>query len=901
MAAQNEQRPERIKTTPYLEGDVLSSDSGPLLSVFALQEIMQKVRQVQADYMTATREVDFTVPDVQKILDDIKALAAEQVYKIVKVPSISFRHIVMQSRDRVLRVDTYYEEMSQVGDVITEDEPEKFYSTIIKKVRFIRGKGSFILHDIPTRDHRGMEVAEPEVLGVEFKNVLPVLTAEHRAMIQNALDGSIIENGNVATRDVDVFIGACSEPIYRIYNRLQGYIEAVQLQELRNSIGWLERLGQRKRITYSQEVLTDFRRQDTIWVLALQLPVNPQVVWDVPRSSIANLIMNIATCLPTGEYIAPNPRISSITLTQRITTTGPFAILTGSTPTAQQLNDVRKIYLALMFPGQIILDLKIDPGERMDPAVRMVAGVVGHLLFTAGGRFTNLTQNMARQLDIALNDYLLYMYNTRVQVNYGPTGEPLDFQIGRNQYDCNVFRADFATGTGYNGWATIDVEYRDPAPYVHAQRYIRYCGIDSRELINPTTYGIGMTYHCYNEMLRMLVAAGKDSEAAYFRSMLPFHMVRFARINQIINEDLHSVFSLPDDMFNALLPDLIAGAHQNADPVVLDVSWISLWFAFNRSFEPTHRNEMLEIAPLIESVYASELSVMKVDMRHLSLMQRRFPDVLIQARPSHFWKAVLNDSPEAVKAVMNLSHSHNFINIRDMMRWVLLPSLQPSLKLVLEEEAWAAANDFEDLMLTDQVYMHRDMLPEPRLDDIERFRQEGFYYTNMLEAPPEIDRVVQYTYEIARLQANMGQFRAALRRIMDDDDWVRFGGVLRTVRVKFFDARPPDDILQGLPFSYDTNEKGGLSYATIKYATETTIFYLIYNVEFSNTPDSLVLINPTYTMTKVFINKRIVERVRVGQILAVLNRRFVAYKGKMRIMDITQSLKMGTKLAAPTV
>ncbi|ORM66950.1 hypothetical protein HA44_22050 [Mixta gaviniae] len=155
-----------------------------------------------------------------------------------------------------------------------------------------------------------------------------------------------------------------------------------------------------------------------------------------------------------------------------------------------------------------------------------------------------------------------------------------------------------------------------------------------------------MTYHCYNEMLRMLVAAGKDSEAAYFRSMLPFHMVRFARINQIINEDLHSVFSLPDDMFNALLPDLIAGAHQNADPVVLDVSWISLWFAFNRSFEPTHRNEMLEIAPLIESVYASELSVMKVDMRHLSLMQRRFPDVLIQARPSHFWKAVLNDSPE---------------------------------------------------------------------------------------------------------------------------------------------------------------------------------------------------------------------------------------------------------------
>ncbi|ACY02807.1 inner protein capsid shell [Bluetongue virus] len=900
MAARNEQRAEDVRTTPYLDGDVLSNDSGPLLSVFALQEIMQKVRQVQADYVAATREADFTIPDVQKILDDVKALAAEQVYGIVRKPGTSFRHIVMQSRDRVLRVNTYYEEMSQVGDVISEGEPETFYTTIIKKVRYIRGKGSFILHDIPTRDHRGTEVVESEVLGVEFKNVLPVLTAEHRAMIQNVLDGSVVENGNVATRDVDVFFGACSEPIYRVYNRLQGYIEAVQLQELRNSIGWLERLGQRKRIVYSQEVLTDFRRQDTIWVLALQLPVNPQVIWDVPRSFIANLVMNIATCLPTGEYIAPNPRISSITLTQRITTTGPFAILTGSTPTAQQLNDVRKVYLALMFPGQILLDLKIDSSERMDPAVRMVAGVVGHLLFTAGGRFTNITANMARQLDIALNDYLLYMYNTRIHVIYGPTGEPLDFQIGRNQYDCNAFRTNFATGTGYNGWAIVDVEFRDPAPYAHVQRYIRYCGIDSRGLINPTTYGIGMTYHCYNEMLRMLVAAGKDAEAAFFRSMLPFHMVRFARINQIINEDLHSAFTLPDDLFNALLPEMVAGVHRDVDPIILDVSWISLWFAFNRSFEPTHRNDALEVAPLIESVYASELSVMKADMRHLSLMQRRFPDVLIQAKPSHFWKAVLNNSPGAVKAVMDLSHSHSFINIRDIMRWTQLPALQPSLKLALEEEAWAAANDFEDLMLTDQVYMHRDMLPEPRLDDVERFRQEGFYYTNMLDAPPGMDRVVQYTYEIARLQANMGQFRAALRRVMDDDGWVRFGGVLRTVRIKFFDARPSDDILQELPFIYNTNEKGGLSYATIKYATETTIYYLIYNVEFSNTPDSLVLINPTYTMTKVFINKRIVERVRVGQILAVLNKRFVAYKGKMRIMDITQSLKVGAKLAAPT-
>nr|QXO97784.1 VP3 [Tibet orbivirus]UWW10741.1 T2 protein [Tibet orbivirus] len=888
------------KTSAYLKGDELSTDSGPLLSVFALQEIMMKVRQAQSDYVAAARDVDMSVPDVTKIVDGIKALSETKLYEIVKKPPTSYRHVVMQSKDKFLRIDTYYERMSEVGDATDEEKPELFYQTIIKKVRHLCKEGSFILHDIPTHDHRGLEVADAEILGVDFKNILPMLTAEHRAMMQNLLDGAVIENGNVATRDVDIYQGACSEPVYRIYNRLQAYIAGVQGDDLRRAIEWLTRLGRRKRITFSQEYLTDFRRGDTIWILALQLPINPMVIWDVPRSGIANLIMNIATCAPTGEYISPNPRISAITLTQRITTTGPFAILTGATPTAQQLNDVRKIYLALMFPGQIILDIKVDASERMDPTVRMVAGVVGHLMFTAGRNFTNITQHMARQLDIALQDFLLYMHTARVPVNYGPTGEPLDFQIGRNRYDCNVFRANFQTGTGYNGWAVADVEVREQGAYDHVQRFLRYCNIDSRELINPTTFGIGMQYHVYNQMTLMLVAAGKDAEAAYLRQMLPFHMVRFGRINQIINEDLHSAFSLPDDQFQALLPNMLQGIHDGFDPIVLDISWISIWFAFNRCFEPTKRNELLEVAPLIESVYASELSVMKVDMQHMALLQRRAPDTLIKARPTHFWKAVLDVSPEPVKELMDLSHAHHFINLRDMMRWMNLPALQDSLKLVLEREAWAVAADMEELMLVDQVYMHRDALPEPRLDDIERFRQEGYYYTNMLDAPPHIHRVVQYTYEIARLQANMGQFRSALRRIMDDGDWVRFGGVLRTVRVKFYDARPPEEILHKLPFDYTTNDKGGLAYATIKYATEAVAYYLIYNVEFSNMPDSLVLINPTYTMTKVFLNKRVVEKVTVGQVFTLLNKRFIAYKGKMRIMDITQALKMGTKLAVPT-
>ncbi|AFH41501.1 VP3 [Tilligerry virus] len=888
------------RTSPYLDGDTVANDSGPLLSLFALQEIMQKVRDNQAEYLAATKETDLTAPDVQAIITGIKSLADETHYEIKSEPVTSFRHIVMQSHEHFLRVNTYYERMSDVGESIDEENPQRTYETILEKVRTIRKEGSFILHGIKTRDLRGVEIADTSILGVDVSNVLPMLTAEYRLMVQNVLDGVIVENGNVADRDVDVFMGAMSDPIYRIYNALQGYIEGIQRHQLHMSMEWLERLGRRKRIIFSQEFLTDFRREDTIWILALQLPINPTVIWTVPRCDIANLIMNIATCSPTGDYISPNPRITSITLTQRITQTGPFSILAGATPTALQMNDVRKIYLALMFPGQIVLDIKNDPTQRSDPTIRMVAGVVGHLMFTFGRNFTNVTMNMARQLDMALADFLQYMYNTRIPINRGASGEPLDFRIGRTQYDCNQFRGNPQTGQGYNGWGIADVEIREPSPYDHAQRFIRYCDIDSREIIQPTTFGINMQYYAYEEMLRMLVAAGKEQEAAYFRAMLPFHMVRFARINQIINEDLISAFTLPDDAFNTLLPNMIQGIQGRHAPIVLEVSWMSIWFSFNRAFDPTNRSELLTLAPLIESIYASELSVMKTDMRAMATLRTRFPDTLIGARPSHFWKAVLNVSPEPIKNLMNMAHSFDYVNLKDIMEWVNEPSMQPSMKLMLEREAWAVANDCEDLMLVDQVFMQRTILPEPRLDDIRLFRRDGFFFTNMLEGPPRINDVIQYTYEVARLQANMGQFRAALRRIMDDGGWIRFGGALRSVKVKFFDARPPESILQEVPFSYETSEKGGLFYATIKYATEATIYYLVYNVEYSNTPDSLILINPTYTMTKVYMTKRIVERVHAGQLLSVLNKRFVAYKGKMRLMDITTALKAGTRLAVPT-
>nr|QCU80075.1 VP3 [Palyam virus] len=887
---------------PYLDGDVLSRDNGALLSIFALQEIMQKVRRNQQELATHAPEIDGTIPEVALIIPGIRDLLKAKAYRVEKRPIKSFRAVSMQSTDFFLRVDTYYERISKVGELVDETKPEAFYETILKKIRHLRQEGAFLLQDIETHNHRGAEVAALDALGVEIDNLMPNMTTVDRQIVQDMINGMIIENAQIADRNVDVYMCAMSDPVYRVHNRLQGYIEGVQQAVIQRAIQWLVRLGQRKRIQFNTDFMTDFRRADTIWILTHELPPNANVIWEVPRSYITNLIMNIALCLPHGEYLAPNPRITSITITQRITQTNPFSLISGMTPTAQQMDDVKKIYLALMFPNQIILDLKADPNHAIDPVIRMVSGVIGHLMFTFGPRFTNITQTMATLLDSALNDFLLYMYNNRVRVDYGASGQPLDFHIGgRAQYDANRFRGNMQTGSGYNGWGLVDVEFRRPSPYDLVQRHIRYCDLDSREIIDPRTFGVNMNYPNYREMIRILTAAGKEQEAAFFRAMLPYHMIRFARLNQIINEDLLSGFSLPDRLFNAMIGNMQQGVFEEVEPITLEISWASIWFAFNRRFEPIARSELLNIAPMIESIYASELSIIQLDVRQLRLMRARVPEVVVNASPSQFWRAAIKVSPEPIKALLNLSQSFSFINVRDIIRWCDSRALQRSLAYELECEVWEIAGDFQELMLVNDVYFHRSVIPEPRLDDINEFRRIGFYTTNMLDAPPPLLATTLYTYEAAMLQANMGQFKAALRGILDDNGWVRFGGMLRNVTIEFFSSLPDASWLQSLPFEYKEEERDGLRYASIKYGSTAKVFYIIYNVDYSNTPDSLISINPVYTMTKIYMNKRIVSKVRVPDALSCVNKRVVSYKKKMRLMDVTEALKMGVQLAAPTV
>ncbi|ULE62113.1 VP3 protein [Wanken orbivirus] len=885
---------------PYLQGTTLCSDTGPLLSVFALQEILEKVREAQSALAVAAKNIDGATPDAQRLITQIAEMADVISYRVENKPMVSYRHITADSKERFFQVDTFYERMSQVGEITDERDPTQFFDVLIAKVRHLKKEGSFILWDVPTEDFKGRELVREEALGIDLGEAPRAMLAADRQIIRTTLENFFITNAHIDGMRVDSFQAAMSEPVYRIHSVLQAYIARGQRAEFRQALGWLELFGERKRVDFSQSLLTDFRRADTFYVLSYLLPPNPLLIWSVPRSGVSNLIFNIALCVPNGDYVVPNPRTATITLTQRVTQISPFSIIINSTPTHVQMDDVRKITLAMLFPSQIVLDIREDLTHSIDPVTRMIAGVVGKLMFTHGPNFTNLTPSSVRKLDAALADFFRHMVGGNVDITQGPTNRPLDFTIGRRQrYDCSRLIGNGQTGAGYNGAGIIDVEYEN-GPYPHARRIIKYGGLEYKDILDERTSGDTMTYTHYDEMIRALNAAEKINEASYLKFMRPHHMVRLAYINQIINQDLLSAFSIPDHAFRQLLLDLLDGVHVAENSIVLEIGYVSIWHAFHTRFLPTSRSESLAVQPLVESVYASELAVMKYDMQKIVEFRTAYPDNVTTTRPSHVWKSVLKNTPEPIKEVMNLIQMFEYVNVQDIMTWVRNAESQDSLSLYLERTAWDVAQDVDYLMLTDQVYLHRSELPEPRLDDIDRFKREGFYYTNALDAAPPLAQMVRYDRTLAMGYANEGNLKNRIRAALDEDLYIRFGNMLRSVKISIYDSRPPTSVLEALPFKY-IEKKEILNYATVEYSSAVVMYYLIYKVDYSDTPDCLVSINPTYTMTTIFMRKRIVTRVETRAILAVVNKNLIAFKKRMRVLDITKVLRAGTRLAVAQV
>nr|QRW41807.1 MAG: VP3 [Lobuck virus] len=897
---EKKKKKKQVPSSPYLSGVDVKDDSGPLLSVFMLQEILDKVRETQIRTLAAGQELEVAPPDVKNLLTDLLSLKELKGYKIVQTPPICYRFISAQSETRLFRVNTFKERISLIGENAACDQATDFLDVILQRVRCVRDEGSFLLYDAPTRFQNGNEIVDSKALGIDTNSMFASLNPSNRFNLQNQLDNFLVTNQWNEQPMMDIYNGACDDAIFRVHQALMSYIDGGQTQEFRESMTWLQRYGEAKNITYDSRFLTDVFSNENVYCLPYTIPVNPRILWEVPRCSISNLILNASLGFPTGSYVAPNARIASVTVTSRITTSTPFAQIQSMVPTEATMDDLRKIYFALSFPNQVLIDIRHEPGHQIDPVIQAVAGVFGKMMFSYGPQLFNITRRTANLLDRGCAHYLQMMTDNHRVTLRGQTGAPLDFTInqGGRAFDCRRLENNPDTGQGYNSWRVNSVQIRE-TPYPHLSRRICYLGFDSTDILDERFSAVDFTYPLHDLLMEALARAGHTSEKNYLQLMLHHHVIRFAHLNQTINRDLLSAFSMPDDTFAALGDAIPQDIFSPDGPVVLDVSFLSIWFAFKLRFLPTDRPSLMIQQPLLESVYASHLSLVKLAARELLQFVNTNPDNFTSLKAMDVWKVVVKEMPDSLHRILEMIGQHNFITMRDINFWIESPLIQSSLLYVCDQQAWNSLNFPSDLMLVRDVFVHSENIPEPVVEDIEMFRREAFFYTNMRDSLPPPENCVYMNRNTMLIRAGEGRLKSTIRRMLDDGDYVKIGNCLKPLVLKFFENMPGQDIRESMPFNYEVVKGDGpLTRISVTLGSKVVGYVVLYTVDKDFMPDEYVDYLPSKNLTNVVINPMPFERVDVNTALNVTTRVFQSYRKRIRIVDLTECLEAGAQMAS---
>nr|ATW68831.1 inner core protein [Baku virus] len=893
---------EQTRNAPYLQGSELQQEDGPILSLFALQEIIHKVRQAQTALRNEGREVEAATPELEGILRSLTDLRTERGYRVIQhVPSY-YRFVASQSRERFFRVNSHFETITQGTETSDLQDPVALMSMILSRVSAIREAGSFILHNAPTHFVDGREVIDQRALGVDIEALLNMCEPRVRHTLCQRLEQLTVQNQELQRTLVDVYPAAVPNAIFQIHQALTAHILQNQRVEFRRSLEWLQSYGAFKRIDFSPELLTDIFAPDTIYVQSFCVPANPTLIWEVPRSGVPNLIINAALGVPRGAYILPNPRISAVTIASRVTTTTPFGQILNTVPTEAQMNDVRKIYFALQFPNQVLIDVRPEPGHQIDEIVRAVAGVLGKLLFSYGPHIFNITSHAARMLDQACASFLQLATDDRRVIRRGPSGRPLDFVIvqGQRHFDCNVLAAVPARGNGYNSWNADTVGQRE-TPYPHVGRLIRYLGYQPEEILDERFSGDDYRYPLHDVMCEALAISGHVHERNYLEAMRQHHVVRLAYISQIINRDLVSAFTLPDDRFAALAAGVPQDACGADGPVVLDVSYHSIIHAFRLRFLPVARPDRLITQPILESVYASYLSVAKFAATQLQAFVNTNVDSFPTARPLDVWRSVYQLLPGPIRAVIELTGQLSFVTGRDVIPWIRSAVMQESIPLLCERVTWAQISDPSVIGFSRDVFLYRERLPEYPLEDVEEFRREARFYTNHLDSRPDNGRCVLMDRANLHQFAGEGRLRILLRELLDDDLYVQIGNVLRPITLHIFHGLPPSNVLLDTPYEYvRAPQNGPLARVRLAMVRRVHLYYMLYTADELSFPDELVSLTPSHSLTHVFLPFSPVERVDVDTALNVIARDLISIRSRMRIMDLAAALEAGNQYAVPT-
>lgn len=558
---------------------------------------------------------------------------------------------------------------------------------------------------------------------------------------------------------------------------LHAYTQGLILDEdaSRRLREWMERFAERKRYSVNLGGHTIYGNNNTRW-FNHSSPANlPSITSHIPNFNLMSITYSAPFCVPECTLTALDLTQLSQTMQINVNRANPLSELISAPSDAKNYEDYRRIMLAMILPGQVMVDVEMNP--HANAYLSGFTALCAKLMFSTTPNARNISMDSARELDI----HLMHMLE---DLGYQHEFQTPPLQVTSRRIPDAALWQDLSTREGDGrGWINHGVNcfYRINDPlYVGINNLIIYGGKDElvnanrmaeAEDINPTPI--------IDLILRNLMNASVKQEASFIQRVLRYLSTKYSaflmNLNQFIVRYGECGFKLSDRARAEMDRLYDIGGLQNSlnTPIRITVQGNSIWKFFLRLPNTFVPNTLVLKQPKCESVVSAEIQrIVSVYLSVLDWVERDGRNNIYV--PRRILKLVLesNESNVIAKRIFDYCfHKGDIqrINI-DALRAIqrLFDDFE---SVVIPRVALVAYENLEIFGLTrDVIYRPRE-IAIPVGNNFEEAKARGWIQDNSSEVH-ENNRVTLTHLEMERELGNLNFLSIMKQRIRRNQNTV---------------------------------------------------------------------------------------------------------------------------------
>lgn len=322
---------------------------------------------------------------------------------------VTLEHMQFETPQEVTKLDA---ELSFIGDakgewallwgkqrIIKTLKPETVaeYPNLIKHLHHVligTAKEFYRIFRIQTRLNQGTRmIIDPLYIG--FSSSLYDLRKEdmRRLVIDNPL---FFEYINLGPYDEHRIV--LNPALHALHEYTQMLIlDAARSNALRL---WMERFAERKRYTTSLGGRTIYGKNNTLWYNHARPEFLPRITAQVPNFNLLSVGYAATFCMPECTLSPFDLTQISQTMQVNVNRADPLTEIISAPYDMKNYEDFRRILMALTLPGQVMIDIEMNP--HINAYLAGFIALCAKMLFSTTPMARNISMDSAKQMDIYL-------------------------------------------------------------------------------------------------------------------------------------------------------------------------------------------------------------------------------------------------------------------------------------------------------------------------------------------------------------------------------------------------------------------------------------------------------------------------------------------------------------------